>query len=136
MVFFSVGNSSGEQGSNSKLTGDAHLYRIFSVLRAEELPLTLWHRWGGVPGWAPKQLNGGGRVGEREKGKEEGRRREQGRTVSWEIPLRLRPHLKAIVMSCVEPPDSFLPLESMKPPAPAWRLGRCWTRAPDRPRIS
>lgn len=47
--------------------------------------------------------------------------------VSGEMPLWPRPHLAVIVMSRVEPPDSFLPSESMEPPAPAWRLGGCWT---------
>lgn len=65
------------QGPNSKLTGYAHLYRIFSVLRVEELPPPLQHRrWGsrldtraaesGVGGGRKKE----GREGETKEGKE------------------------------------------------------------------
>lgn len=42
------------------------------------------------------------------------------------MPPRPRPHLCAIVMSHVEPPDSFLPSESMEPPAPAPAKDECW----------
>ena len=38
--------------------------------------------------------------------------------VSGEMPLWPRPHLAVIVISRVEPPDSFLPSESMESPPP------------------
>lgn len=118
VVFLSVGNSSGHRG----LTQNSQVMLICTEssqscgLRNSPRPCGTG---GGVPDWAPKQLNGVGREGEREKGEEEGRRREQGRAVSWEMPLWPRPHLEAIVMSRVEPPDSFLPSESM---ATGWVL--------------
>lgn len=67
---------------------------------------------GGVPGWAPKQLNGGGR--ERGKGERKGSREKEGarqRSVHCLLgnTALAPPHLTVIVMSRVEPPDSFLP---------------------------
>ena len=89
---------------------------------------------GSVPGWAPKKLDGEeGREGERKGGSNRGRegerrRRKPGRAApaSVERPPGPRPHLGAIVMSCVELPDLFQPPESMERPAPtlvtSWAL--------------
>lgn len=56
------------------------MYRILPVLRAEELPPPLWHRWR-ASRLGTKADEWGRKGGEREKGREIGRRRELGSAV-------------------------------------------------------